>query len=151
MNNDQRLNAIAESYQSRGYKVVLRPGPDDLPAFAKDFKVEILATGADDNVLVSAKPSPADLEADPNVPKYAEIVERQPGWRFDLLVLGPDGGLPKQNRQAVEPSEVDIQRTLNEVERLLQAGFLASSFATAWGALEAAMRRRIRAGGEEAG
>src|SRR5262249_51457531 len=38
-----------------------------------------------------------------------------------------------------------------EVERLLQAGFLASSFATAWGALEAAMRRRIRAGGEEAG
>ena len=128
----------------------MRPGPDDLPPFAKDFQVEILATGADGNALASVKTSPSDLEADPNVPRYAEVIEKQPGWRFDLFVLGPDNGLPKVERQAVEPSEDDIRRTLDEVERMLQAGFIAASFAAAWAALEAAMRQRIRAGGGQA-
>ena len=151
MNIDQRLNYVADRYRSLGFKVVLRPGPDDLPPFAKDFKVEVLATGADGNVLTSAKASPLEVEADPNLSRYAEITEKQPGWRFDVLVLGPDDGLPKVERQASEPSEADIRRTLDEVERMLQAGFSASSFAAAWGALEAAMRRRVRAGGGEAG
>src|SRR5438876_5807559 len=151
MNIDQRLNTVADRYRSRGFKVVLRPGPDDLPPFAKDFKVEILATGPDGNVLASVKASPSELEADPNISRYAEITEKQPGWRFDLLVLGPVGGLPKVERHSSEPSEDDIRRTLDEVERILQAGFIASSFAAAWAALEAAMRRRVRADGEEAG
>jgi hypothetical protein len=151
MNIDQRLNNVAESYRSRGYKVIVRPKADELPPFAKDFKVEILATGADDNVLASVKATSFDLEADPNILRYSEIIVKQPAWRFDILVLGPEGGLPKQVRQASEPSEDDIRRRLDEVERLLQAGFTASSFAAAWGALEAAMRRRVRAAGEEAG
>jgi len=151
MNIDQRLNNVAESYRSRGYTVLVRPKPDELPSFAKDFKVEILATGADGNVLASVKATSFDLEADPDVLRYSQIIEKQPGWRFDILVLGPEGGLPKQSRPAGEPSEDDIRRTLDEVERLLQAGFTQSSFATAWGALEAAMRRRVRAGGQEAG
>jgi hypothetical protein len=34
---------------------------------------------------------------------------------------------------------------------MLQAGISAASFAAAWGALAAALRRRVRAGGGEAG
>ena len=151
MNIEQRLNYVADRYRSLGFKVVLRPGPDDLPPFAKDFKVEILAAGADGNVLASAKASPLELEADRDLTRYTEIIEKQPGWRFDLLVLGPENGLPTKERQASEPSEDNIRRMLDEVERMLQAGFVASSFALAWGALEAAMRRCIRAGGGEAG
>jgi hypothetical protein len=150
MNIEQQLNTVADGYRARGYHVVVRPGSDDLPPFAKDFQLEILATGEDGNALASVKASPAQLEADPNVVRYAEVIEKQPGWRFDLFVLGPDNGLPKVERPPVEPSEDDVQRTLDEVERMLQAGFIAASFAAAWGALEAAMRRRIRAGGGEA-
>ena len=58
MNSEQRLNHVADRYRAQGYRVVVRPGPDDLPPFAKDFKVEILATRADGNVLVSAKATP---------------------------------------------------------------------------------------------
>jgi hypothetical protein len=39
MNIEQRLNHVADRYRAQGYKVVVRPGPDDLPDFAKDFKV----------------------------------------------------------------------------------------------------------------
>jgi hypothetical protein len=131
MNFEQRLNYVADRYRSLGFEVVLRPGPDDLPPFAKDFKVEILARGADGSVLASAKATPLELEADPNIPRYAEITGKQPGWRFDVFVLGPVGGLPKEDRQASEPSEDDTRRTLDEVGRMLQAGFLAASFAAA--------------------
>ena len=44
MNIEQRLSYVADRYRSLGFKIVLRPGPADLPPFAKDFKVEILAT-----------------------------------------------------------------------------------------------------------
>jgi hypothetical protein len=92
-----------------------------------------------------------EFEGDAELPRYAAIIEKQPGWRYDLTVLGPENGLPKIQRYTSEPSEDEIRRSLDEVERMLQAGFVAPSFAAAWGALEAAMRRRVRAGGEEAG
>jgi hypothetical protein len=151
MNIEQRLNYVADRYRIQGYQVVVRPDRDALPAFAKDFKVEILATREDSNVLASAKGSPLELEADPNVARYAEITNQQPGWRFDLFVLGPESqGMP-QNREAKEPSEEEIQQALDDVERMLQAGFMRPSLTAAWAALEAAMRRRLRAEGEEAG
>lgn len=151
MDIEQRLSYVADRYRSLGFTVVRRPGPDDLPPFAKDFKVEIVATGADGNVLASVKGSPAELEADSAVSNYAEITEKQPGWRYDILVLSPDGGLPREKRQADEPPEEGIRRGLDEVERLVEAGFLAAAFTAAWGALEAAMRRRVRASGGDAG
>ena len=55
MNIEKRLKFVADRYRSLGFNVVLFPKPDDLPPFAKDFKVEILATSAD----VSARLAPA--------------------------------------------------------------------------------------------
>ena len=73
MNIEEQLNTLADGYRSRGFKVVLRPGPDDLPPFAKDFKVEIFAAGPDTNVLASVKASAPELEGDPNVLRYSEM------------------------------------------------------------------------------
>jgi hypothetical protein len=151
MNTEERLNRAADSYRAQGYTVVVRPGPEDLPAFAKDFKVEILATRDDGRVLASAKKSFPDLEADPDLSRYAEVTNQQPGWRFDIHVLGPDREATPENREAKEPSEEDIRRRLEDVERMLQAGFVGQALVAAWAVLESVMRRRLRAEGEEAG
>src|SRR5262245_34700990 len=90
MNIEERLNHVADRYRGRGYRVIVRPGPNDLPPFAKDFELEVLATRADGNVLASVKGSPSDMQADPNLSKYAEVIEKQPGWRYDVFVVGPD-------------------------------------------------------------
>jgi hypothetical protein len=150
MNSEERLNAVADRYRALGFKVVLRPGAADLPPFAKDFKVEILATRDDGGVLVSAKGSASELEADPNVPQYAEITNAQPGWRFDLFVLGPDPQQPADRQEAKEPAEEAILRDLDAVQKLMGAGFDEQALVAAWAALEAAMRRRLRAQGEKA-
>src|SRR5438270_5912455 len=90
MDIEKRLTHLADRYRSQGYQVVVHPEPKDLPDFAKTFKVEIVARRDDGSALVSAKKNPRELEADQNISKYAEITERQPRWRFDVVVLGPD-------------------------------------------------------------
>jgi REase_AHJR-like len=151
MNIEQRLNDVADRYRAQGYQVVVRPGPDALPRFAKDFKVEILAARPDGNVLASAKGSPSELAADRNLSRYAEVIENQPGWRFDLFVLGPDPQQTPEKRDVKEPSEEEIRRSLDEAERMLRAGFVAQSVIASWAALESAMRHSLRAQGSEAG
>jgi hypothetical protein len=151
MNIEQRLNQVADRYRAQGYQVVVRPGPEDLPPFAKDFQVEILAERADGNVLASAKGSPSELEADPNLSRYAEVIEKQPAWRYDVFVLGPESQPMPDKRDAKELSGEDIHRALGDVERMLQAGFVQQALIAAWAVLEAAMRRRLHAEGEEVG
>src|SRR5206468_812024 len=122
MNNEQRLNHVADGYRAQGYKVVVQPGPDDLPDFAKDFKVEIVARRDDRCVLASVKGSQSDLEADQEIPRYAEVTSTEPGWRFDVFVLGSESQPMPDKKDAKEPSEEDIRRALEDVERILQAG-----------------------------
>ena len=96
MNIEQQLNTLADGYRSRGFQVVVRPGPDDLPPFARDFKVEILAKGPDVNALASVKTTPAELEADPNL-EVRESIEKQPGWRSTSLSSVPTLGCPRRS------------------------------------------------------
>jgi REase_AHJR-like len=125
MSIDDRMNHVADRYRAQGYKVIVRPGPDDLPEFAKDFNVEIIARRDDGSVLASAKKSRTDLEADLELPRYVQITEKQPGWRFDVSVLpGPESQPIPEKREAKEPSEDDIRRAVGDVESMLQAGFV---------------------------
>ena len=151
MDFEQQLKQVADSYRAQGYQVIIRPGPDDLPPFAKDFHVEILAKRGDGNVLTSAKASPSEFQADPDLPRYAEVLEKQPGWRYDLLVLGPDPRPTLETRDAKDSSEEEIVRLLDVAERILKAGFTAPAFIAAWAALESAMRHILRSRSLDAG
>jgi REase_AHJR-like len=151
VNLEPRLNQVADRYRLQGYKVVVRPGPNDLPDFAKDFKVEIVARRDDGCVIASAKRNQSDLEADREVPRYADVTGKQTGWRFDVLVLESESQPSPDKREAKEPSEEDIRQAVGDVERMLQADFVRQALIAAWAVLEAAMRRRLRAEGEEAG
>lgn len=149
MNIEQRLNQVADRYRNLGFKVILHPSTAELPAFAKDFKVEILATKEGNGILAVAKGSASELQGDKEVPKYEEITSKQPGWRLDVFVLGPDLTALPEKRDAQEPAEEDIRRAIDDTQRMLQAGFSNQAVIAAWAALEAAMRKRIVAGGRK--
>jgi hypothetical protein len=150
MNIEDRLNVVADRYRRLGFRVVLHPKADDLPSFAKDFKVQILATKDDSSVLTVAKASPSELQSDPDVARYAEITDRQPGWRLDVFVLGPDSPALPEKGNAREPADDEIRRTIADAERMLREGFASQAIITAWAVLEAAMRRRLVATGRKA-
>jgi len=55
------------------------------------------------------------------VARYAEIIERQPRWRFDVIVLHPEIQAMPDKGDAKELSEEEIHRASIDVERMLQA------------------------------
>jgi hypothetical protein len=95
----------------------------------------------DGNVLASAKSSPSEMQADPNLSTYAKAIEKQPGWRYDVFVVGPDAEATPEKGDVKAQSEEEIRRSLDDAERMLRASFVAPSVIAAWAALESAMRR----------
>jgi hypothetical protein len=151
MDFEQELKRVAGLYSTQGYHVVQHPGPQDLPDFARDFKVEIVGRRGDGGVLVSVKKNRQEMEADGDMPRYAEITSGQPGWRYDFAILEAEEPGAREARGWQELTGEDVARSLAETEELARGGHVRASFLMAWAALEAAMRMRLRALGESAG
>jgi hypothetical protein len=116
-----------------------------LPNFAAGFTPDILARKGNGGVLAKVKQDRGDVQEDPSIVRMAEVVNAQPGWTFDLVVLGADADdIPFG---ASEPSLDRIARMLDYAATAAGARDLQSSFVVAWAALEAAMRRTARDNG----
>lgn len=149
MELEKAIENIAGRYRSEGYQVTVHPKASQVPAFAAGLPVALLATKGDEHVLVQIKESTEDLRNDPETVRTAEAVNAQAGWRFDVVVLSGDSPIEKLAREAPEPSVDAVLRNLEHAERSAQAGDRTTSFILAWAALEAAMRRTVRASGIE--
>jgi len=141
MDFEHELRQVAKRYEQEGYAVILRPNRDQLPPFAADFGVDILATKGDQRVIVEVKRNRKDLSDNPKLSQLADIMNTEPGWRLDLVVVEPENSVQKSVRGAAEPTVEQIGQMLAEAERLMQSGALSTACMVAWAGLEAAMRR----------
>jgi hypothetical protein len=66
----------------------------------------------------------------------AEAVRRQPGWRFELVLLRPEFGPPGTREWSAE----DVTEALSQVGTLLGSGHQEAALLLAWSAAEAALR-----------
>ncbi len=151
MSFELKLNRLADSYAEQGYRVTIRPGPEVLPPFAKDFQVEILGERGAGGVLVSVKNDRGELAADSNLTRYAEIIGSQKAWRFDFAILEAEKPNPREIDNAEDLSEADMDRSFDESTEMLRQGFHRPALITAWAGFEAAMRSWLRAAGEQVG
>jgi hypothetical protein len=151
MDFEQELKRVADTYVSQGYQVTVRPNPEALPSFAKDFKIEILGKRGTEGVLVAVKKDRDEVAADANLTRYAEITSLQKGWRFDFAILEAENPISRVIDGAEDFSEKDIEKSFDESLALVHQGFLRPAVITAWAGFEAAMRLRLRAAGERAG
>ena len=151
MDFDQELKQVADAYASQGYQVTIRPNPEALPSFAKDFKIEILGKRGTEGVLVAVKKDRDEVAADSNLTRYAEITGLQKGWRFDFAILEAENPSSREIDGARDFSEEDIEKSFGESLDMVRLGFLRPALITAWAGFEAAMRLRLRAAGERAG
>jgi len=151
MDFDRELKRVAGVYTDQGYQVVIHPRPEDLPPFARDFTVEIVGRRGAEGVLVAVKKDRAEMAADGDLPRYAEVIAAQPGWRFDFAILEGESPMGRGGNGVRDFSGDDIHKVLAEAEQMVRVGFVTPAVITAWSALEAAMRMRLRAAGEAAG
>lgn len=142
MSLEPELSKIADNYRGQGFDVVVQPTACDLPDFAKDFRVELVGRRGIGGVLASIFESQTELKAASDLERYAEVVESQADWRYDLVVLGRQFE-PPEEIEGKEPTEQEVRSAVEGIGRMVDAGFLPQAFVAAWSLLEAATRKRV--------
>jgi hypothetical protein len=139
------LTYVINQYRGEGFEVTVLPDGVVLPPFAAGFHPDLLATKEGLHVLVAVKKGPRDLASDPDILEMARVVNAQPGWRFDLVMLGKEGTI----LEGEEPSIEKVSHLLEQVDPVATGRSTTSALVLAWSALEAAMRRAARTAGLE--
>jgi hypothetical protein len=135
------LEKIAQRYRDEGYDVIIHPGKGQVPPFLAGFQLDMVATRGNEGVVVEIKPSRIDLSNDPQIASMASVVNAQPGWKFDLVILEPETTVEKAALEAAEPSDEQLFQILQTADDLADKGYAPFACVVAWGGLEAAMRR----------
>jgi REase_AHJR-like len=84
----QRLLEVAREYRQRGYEVIIEPRSDQLPQFLASFRIDMLARGAEENVIVEVRTQESLSDA-PELDAVAQALYDKPSWRFELVVTNP--------------------------------------------------------------
>jgi hypothetical protein len=137
------LQQVADQYRQEGYTVKLRPSGTDLPDFLASFGPDLIAQRNGDRVVVQVR-SKEDLRSDPALSHLAGVVNAQPGWRFDLVVLDPRKWPDELPNEVTEPGAAGISALVAEAEHLLRVGALRAAFLVACAAAEASLREAAR-------
>jgi hypothetical protein len=141
MDFDKELGRIAKQYEDEGYTVIVEPKADQVPPFAAGLRLDMIAIRGDEAVVVEVKPRRSNLADDPQSARIAEVVNSQPGWRFDLVILEPETSVQRVAEKAKEPSSEQFQALLQRARTAQSVGLRDMAIVYAWAALEAAMRR----------
>lgn len=134
----EKIEGLAAKYRASGHNVRVRPSGDDLPSFLKEFRPEIIATSPGGNVVVEVKSYP-QFDAE-EARELAEVVDRNPGWRFEVLLLNPPVApdIPAQEQLA---DDEHVTRMLSNAETLSKEGHVEAAGLIAYAALETILRR----------
>jgi hypothetical protein len=135
------LEQVAKRYRDEGYDVIVHPRDDQVPPFLARFRTDMLATRANDGVVVEVKANRLDLSRDQQLARLAEVVGAQPGWRLDVVVLEAETSVEKASQTAAEPTDEQLAQILKTAEDMADRGYAPYAYVAAWGGLEAAMRR----------
>jgi hypothetical protein len=144
MKTVQNLEDVADQYRAEGYRVVVAPTASEIPDFARGNGVDLLAYKGDEHVIIEVKTREA-LRGNSKLVELARVVNEQPGWRLDLVVLPGPNSQDRIVAEATEPSLEQIDQAFESAERLVEAGELTTALLIAWASLEATMRRSARA------
>lgn len=129
-----KLNEIAREYRAKGYDVVLSPGQVELPHSLRPFQPDMLARSGNETIVVEVK-SKQSL-ASPEIGEMARRIDAIPGWRFEMVVLGPSSSI---EHSAVFEEEEIVRRI--QSARLLTQQDPGAALVLAWSATEAVLRR----------
>src|SRR5690349_8796014 len=126
----QKLQEIAAEYQARGYEVLVEPGPEKLPEFLASFHPDLVARGPNESVVVEIKVG-TKTAASERFREIAETIQRQPGWRFSLVVIDPRSDeVAPPTQQLLDRKE--IADRLGRTNELLNAGMTDAAFLLLW-------------------
>lgn len=127
---------VAEAYRRRGYEVDVRPEGLTVPDFLGDFRPDLIARSPAESVVVEVK-----VGTDTSVERLrdvAELVNRQPGWRFSLVFASA-----KQPHEIVEAAPAPLSVLEDRAHKagvLRETGQREAAFLLLWSVVEGTLR-----------
>ncbi len=135
------LDEVADEYRSQGYEIVRDPGRNQLPKFLAPFQPDLIASNAEENVVIEVK-NKAELPHAEYLSELSRVVNAEPGWRFELIVA------PTQQTPFLEGGrDIGAEGALAYLEHsreLLTIEQPEAALLLAWAATEAALRTVAR-------
>lgn len=133
-----KIAELTAEYQSEGYAVSIRPVGTELPEFLRSFEPDLIATSSRESIVVEVKASSA-MDAG-QITRLAEAVERQPGWRFEVVFVSQPVAAEIPAVEQLAP-EAQVNRLLSSAEALFAKGEIEAAAMLAWSAAETILRR----------
>ncbi len=131
----------AAEYQAKGYKVT-RDAPLE---FLPGYRADLLLEKGDEKRVIAVK-ARSSLAANPAFRQFERIIKAQPGWSFELLLVGEPERLDAvKNAQPLD--EAGILDRLAQAETALNAGLAEAALLLAWTAAQAQVRIMVEAEG----
>jgi hypothetical protein len=135
----RKVAELASEYGEKGYEVHVAPGPDVLPGWMGNFSPDLLALREDDRVVVEVKSSNS-LRASEGLGLLADLVDQQPGWRLELVLVKGRPGKSIAEPPSSLLSVGAVAESAQAARELGSMGYLEPAFLSAWVAFETAAR-----------
>jgi uncharacterized protein YutE (UPF0331/DUF86 family) len=135
----ERTLQLAQEYRDEGYTVLLEPSLENLPDFLKKYHPDIVAIRGGESVVIEVKSRSAlNSSSHQYLRNLAQLVEQQPGWRFELIITNPeDTAYSRQVEESFQQSEIESRI---QVARQLATQHVESAFLYSWSLVEATLR-----------
>lgn len=135
----ERALQLAQEYRDKGYEVLLEPRPKKLPDFLKKYRPDLVVSREGESVVIEVKSrSSLNSSSHQYLRNLAELIEQQPGWRFELVITNPpDIAYSLQAKDSFEYSEIESRI---QVAKQLAKQHVESAFLYCWSLVEATLR-----------
>jgi hypothetical protein len=136
--HEDAVKRLAAEYEAKGYRTVVEPSAEGIPQFLGDYHPDILAFGEHDAIIVEVKIS-SESAVGSRLREIARRVASEPGWRFDLVVVGPDGAPVSTTESILSLS--DARARIENAREIMVGGSPSAAFLLLWSTVESFMRR----------
>jgi uncharacterized protein YutE (UPF0331/DUF86 family) len=138
-----RALQLAQEYRDKGYEVLLEPPLENLPDFLQKYRPDIIASRGGESVVIEVKSRSAlNSTSHQYLRDLAQLIEQQPGWRFELVVTNPeDTAYSRQAEESFQQNEIESRL---QVARQLATQHVESAFLYSWSLVEATLRLVIQ-------
>lgn len=132
-----RINEIAQTYQEKGYDVLVQPQEHQLPDFLKQLQPDLIVGKENEHIVVEVK-SRGQFSQPSQVNELAKAVQDEAGWKFELVLLGPENSLSVGTASPLTNEEIQVK--MSEVTTFLDLGHLDAALLISWSVVEAVLR-----------
>jgi uncharacterized protein YutE (UPF0331/DUF86 family) len=132
---DVILERLVPDLKSQGYDVFVHPNKQMVPPFLGAYAPDLIALRDDKNLVIEIKHRSG--RAENFLKDLAQRFEGQKRWEFRVVWINPS---ESQDRLTLQ-SQDTISARLEEISRLVDAGFIDSAMLLAWATFEAIGRK----------